>query len=104
MVTMQNTNTPLATGTTKLTTEPMKLDILELSSLAMFLLSDWIFAAESSKLNDDQVKDKSNIDFFLNRLLAFRKPRWTTMHACKGNRTHEVLTTPFLLRRWSGVL
>ncbi|CDY38971.1 BnaC07g18490D [Brassica napus] len=44
---------------------------LELSSLAMFLLSDWMFA---------------------------------TMHACKGNRTREVLTTPFLLRRWSGVI
>ncbi|KAF3485950.1 hypothetical protein F2Q69_00055385 [Brassica cretica] len=82
---------------------------LELSSLAMFLLSDWMFAV-SSKLNDDQVKDESFIDSFLNRLLAFRKPRWTpmdsrkTMHACKGNRTREVLTTPFLLRRWSGVI
>ncbi|KAJ4901568.1 hypothetical protein Rs2_15519 [Raphanus sativus] len=103
---------------------------LELSSLVMFLLSDWMFAV-SSKLKDDQVKDKKNyidyflnrllavssklkddqvknkrsyIDSFLNRLLAFRKPRWTTMHACKGNHTHEVLTTPFLLRRWSGMI
>lgn len=95
---------------------------LELSSLVLFLLSDWMFAV-SSKLKDDQVKDKGlfrrsityletlfknkidkgYIDSFLNCLLEFRKPQWT-MHACKGNRTHEMLTTPFLLRRWSGTI
>ncbi|XP_024011052.1 uncharacterized protein LOC18015968 [Eutrema salsugineum] len=75
---------------------------LELASIVMFLLSDWTFAV-LRKLKDDPVEKKSYIDSFLDRLLAFRKPRWTE-HKCEGNRTHEVLTTPFLLRRWSGAI
>ncbi|CAH2046296.1 unnamed protein product [Thlaspi arvense] len=76
---------------------------LDLVSMVMFLLSDWTFARLRRLKDDPDEEKKSCVDDLLNWLLAFRKPRWTK-HRCKGNRIHEVLTTRFLLRRWSGTI
>ncbi|KFK31555.1 hypothetical protein AALP_AA6G127100 [Arabis alpina] len=76
---------------------------LDLASMVMFLFSDWTFA-EWRKLKDDPEEQKSPIDSLLNWFLWFRRPRWKEHPQCKGNRTHEVLTTGFLLRRWSGTI
>ncbi|VVB00260.1 unnamed protein product [Arabis nemorensis] len=76
---------------------------LDLVSMVIFLLSDWTFA-EWRKLKNDPEENKSPIDGLLNWLLWFRRPQWKKHPKCKGDRTHEVLTTPFLLRRWSGTI
>ncbi|XP_010481563.1 PREDICTED: uncharacterized protein LOC104760353 [Camelina sativa] len=74
---------------------------LDLASMVIFLLSDWTFALR--KLKDDPEEGESSIDSLLNWFLGFRKPRWKK-HTCNGNQTHEVLTTGFFSRRWSGTV
>ncbi|XP_010529252.1 PREDICTED: uncharacterized protein LOC104806186 [Tarenaya hassleriana] len=75
---------------------------LDLVSLVLFLLSDWTFAIVS-KLKDDPEAKHSVIDPLLGVFLYLRKPRWKKRKCFKdGNVEHEILTTPFLGKRWSG--
>ncbi|KAL1225973.1 hypothetical protein V5N11_025601 [Cardamine amara subsp. amara] len=75
---------------------------LDVASMVIFLFSDWTFAV-LSELKDDPEEPKSSIDSLLNWFLSFRKPRWKKKK-CRGNRSHEVLATGFLSRRWSGTI
>ncbi|EOA12927.1 hypothetical protein CARUB_v10025906mg [Capsella rubella] len=75
---------------------------LDFASLVIFLLSDWTFAV-LRPLKDDPEEEKSSIDSLFNWFLEFRKPQWKE-HICNGNQSHEVLTTGFFSRRWSGTI
>ncbi|KAL1225981.1 hypothetical protein V5N11_025609 [Cardamine amara subsp. amara] len=93
---------------------------LDFISIVLFLFSDWTCAALSS-LKDNPDEPPTLKERFLNWLLSFRKLRWKEQkchHKCteQGKKpcikegddkcssvlTHEVLTTPFFLRRWCG--
>ncbi|EOA12904.1 hypothetical protein CARUB_v10025879mg [Capsella rubella] len=94
---------------------------LDFISILLFLFSDWTYAAlRSLKENPEEVLS-SRRDKFFNWLLGLRELRWTKQvckHECTDEgkkpcikegdgkcsieQEHEVLTTPFFLRRWCG--
>ncbi|CAH2046301.1 unnamed protein product [Thlaspi arvense] len=97
---------------------------LDLISIILFLFSDWTCAALSSLKDDPEESLSSPLDKAFNWLLSLRQLRWKpqechkdahecthkckkpcpkeTVDKCSKDLHHEVLTTPFFLRRWCG--
>lgn len=99
---------------------------LDFVSIVLFLFSDWTCAALSS-LKDNPDEPLTFKERLFNRLLSFRRLRWKKQEChkkgehkctpcseevknpreknkdkCLTVQKHEVLTTPFFLRRWCG--
>ncbi|VYS48153.1 unnamed protein product [Arabidopsis thaliana] len=75
--------------------------VLDLASILMVIPSDWTIAI-FSRLNEDGQDSGSQIDPALNWFLGLKKLRWKKQKCCEGRAEHEVLNTPFLLKRWAG--